>query len=413
MPDPEPTKGSEVSSEKPRPKRSLFCRFLRIGVLGALALGISFLLSGLALAWRPMGKMATGDRLTRMESSPQWKDGKFVDILPRVEPNPIKIIPKWFQESAPFRRPKKGFSHPQASGKLYESAPESGTRITWLGHSTLLVEIAGKRLLIDPVWGDYVAPLELKNAKRFTPPPLPFNELPPIDAVVISHDHYDHLDYKTVLLLAESDVPFFVPLGIGSHLEYWGIDESRIFEHEWWDETKLGELTIACTPARHFSGRSFVDKDMTLWASWAFVGPEDRLFYSGDTALFPGFRDIGERYGPFTATMMENGAYNQLWADVHMGPEQAVIAHELLGGGLLIPVHWGMFDLGLHTWTEPMERILLAAQAKNIQVATLRPGQSVEPRKPPPAKRWWPKHPFKTVEEHPAFSSGVRELLDR
>jgi L-ascorbate metabolism protein UlaG (beta-lactamase superfamily) len=225
--------------------------------------------------------------------------------------------------------------------------------------------------------------------------------------VVISHDHYDHLDYPTIRRLAQTNVPFYVPLGVGSHLEYWGVGPERIHEHQWWDESKLGDLTIACTPSRHFSGRSLVDRDKTLWASWAFVAPDVRVYFSGDTALFPGFKEIGERYGPFDATMMENGAYNQMWADVHLGPEQAIKAHKLVRGGLLIPVHWSMFDLGLHGWTEPIERILIAAKKEGVHVATLMPGESIEPKSPPPSKRWWPDRPFDPVEKAPIVSSHL------
>lgn len=362
-------------------------------------------------AWRPLGKMATGARLARMTKAKQWDGDKFRDIMPRVEPQILKILPAWLEKPHPNRRPTDPLAHKNPTRAAFALPPETGLRITWLGHSTLIVEIAGKRILIDPVWGDYVAPLPLKNAKRFIPPPLPFEELPPLDAVVISHDHYDHLDFPTIVRLAKTDVPFYVPLGVGSHLEYWGVSPERIHEHEWWEESRLGELTIACTPARHFSGRSFVDKDKTLWASWAFIGPDARAYFSGDTALFPEFREIGERYGPFDATMMENGAYNQMWADVHLGPEQAIKAHKMVKGGLLIPVHWSMFDLGLHGWTEPMERILIAAKKEGVEVATLMPGESIEPKAAPKSKRWWPSYPFDTFEEKPIVSSHLPEEL--
>lgn len=385
-------------------------RWLKIMAIVMAAAGLllaAFAGFVLAKAWRPLGKMATGDRLARMTQSKQWDGDKFRDILPRVEPQLLKILPAWFDKPHPYRRPKEPLAHKKVSRAAFSTPPETGLRITWLGHSTVILEIASQRILIDPVWGEYVAPLPLKNAKRFIPPPLPFEELPKIDAVVISHDHYDHLDYPTIRRLAQTDVPFYVPLGVGSHLEYWGVKAERIHEHEWWDESKLGDLLIACTPSRHFSGRSLVDKDKTLWASWSFVAPDARVYFSGDTALFPGFKEIGDRYGPFDATLMENGAYNQMWADVHLGPEQAIKAHKLVRGGLLIPVHWSMFDLGLHGFTEPMERILIAAEKEGVHVATLMPGESIEPKSPPPAKRWWPSVPFDTVEEAPIVSSHL------
>lgn len=366
--------------------------------------------AALAYAWSALGAQATGERLERMQASSRWKDGAFHDTLPRVEPDILEILPKWFDKPKPFRRPETDLSiYTKAEARL-QQPPASGTRITWLGHSTLLIEIAKKRILVDPVWGEYVAPLPLKNARRFAAPPLRFEALPPLDAVVISHDHYDHLDHPTILRLKDLEVEFYVPLGIGAHLEYWGIPSERIHEHDWWQEAQLGELTLACTPARHFSGRMLTDKDQTLWAGWAFIGKDTRLFYSGDTALHPEFAEIGKRYGPFDATMMESGAYNEMWSDVHLGPEQAVIAHQMLGGELLIPVHWGMFDLGLHGWTEPMERILVAAKKTGVPVATLRPGESVEPTDPPPPVRWWPDRPWEGAAESPAYSSGVSTL---
>lgn len=382
----------------------------RLALIGLTVVSV-WMLYALSVAWVPMGKMASGNRLARMQKTPHFKDDHFVDLMPRVEPNIWRILPKWFETPVPHRRPTAlPTIHP--SRALWSQSPRSGLRVTWLGHSTLIVEIEGKRLLIDPVWGRYVSPFPLKNAERFAPPPLPFEQLPPIDAVLISHDHYDHLDYPTILRLNERGVPFYVPLGVGSHLAYWGVPETRIFEHDWWQEQQLSPgLTLVCTPARHFSGRSLVDKDHTLWAGWAILGAQRRVYYSGDTALFPGFAEIGERFGPFDLTMIESGAYNQMWADVHLGPEQAVIAHQLLRGKLLFPVHWGMFDLGLHSWTEPVERVVLAARKARVPMVTVPPGGSFELDAPPPLQPWWPSYPFRTVEQSPAFSSGVGQLL--
>lgn len=378
--------------------------------VGLLAVG-AWILHALWIAWIPMGQRPSGARLTRMQSNPRWRGDHFTDIMPRVEPNIWKILPRWFDVPVPYRRPQKlPTLTPQAA--LFSRPAASGLRVTWLGHSTSIIEIGGVRLLIDPVWGQYAAPIPLKNAQRFAPPPLPFEQLPKIDAVLISHDHYDHLDYPTVVRLNEKGIPFYVPLGVGSHLAYWGVPEARIFEHDWWQETELTpRLRLVCTPARHFSGRSLVDKDHTLWSGWAIVGDERRVYYSGDTALFPAFAEIGERYGPFDLTMIESGAYNQMWADVHLGPEQAVIAHQLLKGKVLFPVHWGMFDLGMHAWTEPIERIRLAAQKAKVPFVTVAPGGSFEIGELPAPAQWWPSHPFQHVEEAPAFSSGVERLL--
>jgi L-ascorbate metabolism protein UlaG (beta-lactamase superfamily) len=245
--------------------------------------------------------------------------------------------------------------------------------------------------------------------KRFHPMPLPLADLPPLDAVAISHDHYDHLDRATVAALAERGERFVVPLGVGAHLEQWGIAPELIDELDWWEEIRVGELTLVATPGRHFSGRSVVmaDRNQTLWSGWALIGPAHRVYYSGDTAMFPGFAEIGRRLGPFDVTMIEIGAYNAAWRDVHIGPEQAIEAHRMLRGELLLPVHWGTFDLALHSWTEPAERVLVAARAAGVDLALPRPGESVDPSAEPALTRWWPSLPFQTAEEAPVVSSAL------
>ncbi|MGB1016417.1 MAG: MBL fold metallo-hydrolase, partial [Nannocystaceae bacterium] len=223
----------------------------------------------------------------------------------------------------------------------------------------------------------------------------------------ISHDHYDHLDSATIHALAHKIPRFFVPLGVGSHLEYWGVDPANVTELDWWDTQTINGVAIHATPARHFSGRGLHDRDATLWASWSLIGPKHRAFFSGDTAMFPGFKQIGDRLGPFDVTMIESGAYNRRWVDVHLGPEQAVQAHIDLQGRLLMPVHWGTFDLALHGWTEPAERLLAAATDLGVTVAVPKPGGSVEPGNPPPAVAWWPDIPWTPVAQDPVFSTGL------
>ncbi len=359
-----------------------------------------------------MGASASGARLERMKASPHFRDGKFIDVLPRREPEFVPTLKAWFFDASEYSIPQQPLPLMRRTRADFDELPTSGLRVTWLGHSTLIVEIDGVRVLVDPVWGKNPSPFEWMTADRFFEPPLPFSELPPIDAVVISHDHYDHLDYPTIRQLATSQVPFFVPLGIGAHLEHWGIDSSRIVELDWWDRRQVGGVTLVATPARHFSGRSLVDRDHTLWAGWAMLGPKHRAFYSGDTAMFPGFKEIGERLGPFDVTMIESGAYDPLWADVHLGPEQAVLAHTMVRGELMIPVHWGLFNLSLHGWTEPVERVLAAAEQAGIQVTTPRPGQSIEPGMHPIAERWWPDLPWRRARDLRVVSSGLPpELL--
>lgn len=357
-----------------------------------------------------------GRRLKRMQRSPQWQEGRFVNALPRQDAARGQIIKKWLFGRNEHRTPTDPPPIVKRARHELATLPASGLRITWLGHSSTLIEIDGKRVLIDPVWGERVSPFSFAGPQRFHPPPLALEDLPPIDAVLISHDHYDHLDHPTIVALNQRRVRFVVPLGVGAHLEHWDVHPSRITELDWWEETALGDVILTATPARHFSGRSltFGDRDRTLWAGWALRGPQHRVYYSGDTAMFPGFAEIGERLGPFDAALIETGAYDPLWRDVHLGPEQAAVAFEMVRGKLYIPVHWGSFSLAMHGWTEPVERVLAAAERLAIPVAVPRIGESIEPATPPPVARWWPDLPYDSPDHKPVFSSALpKELVAR
>ncbi len=362
------------------------------------------------LARPAMGGRVDGERLTRAERSPQWRDGAFRNRRPRVDGPALRMLAGFAFGGSDFRAP--GAPPPVAARRAadYRVPPASGLRVTWLGHSTLLLEIDGRRVLVDPVWGERASPFTFAGPRRFFAPPLPLAELPPLDAVVVSHDHYDHLDMPTVRALAARRVRWIVPLGVGAHLARWGVAERDVAELDWWQGARVGGLTITATPARHFSGRGLGDAGRTLWAGWAVAGPAHRVFYSGDTALHDEFVEIGRRLGPFDLTMIEAGAYDALWVDVHLGPEQAVRAHQLVRGGVMLPVHWGLFDLALHGWTEPIERVLVAARAAGVRVATPRPGDMVEPAALGPPARWWPAVPWRTAAEAPAYSTGVGYL---
>ena len=365
-------------------------------------------------AYSAAGAAPRDSRLARMKASPNWQDGRFMNSLPRSDIELGPILMSRFK--APDRtEPKITLPVVTRRGSEFESAPASGLRITWLGHSTLLVEIDGYRVLVDPVWTDRTSPFVTLGPKRFHAPPLLLDDLPPLDAVLISHDHYDHLDHETITALGDRVPRYLVPLGVGAHLEHWGVPASRITELDWWGETEVGDLKLVATPARHASGRAltFSDQDKTLWSGWAIIGPNHRVYYSGDTAMFPELEQIGERLGPFDATMIETGAYNPLWVDVHMGPEQAIIAHQLVRGKLFIPVHWGTFNLASHNWTEPVERALLAADREGVSASTPRPGESVEPKTATGPFRWWPKVPWKTASENPVMSTGLSPSLQQ
>jgi L-ascorbate metabolism protein UlaG (beta-lactamase superfamily) len=294
----------------------------------------------------------------------------------------------------------------------FETAPGTGLAVTWFGHSSFLVEIEGCRILIDPVWGDRISPISIAGPKRWYGPLIPIGELPPIDAVVISHDHYDHLDYATVRAMKDwTGTTFVVPLGVGSHLEYWGVPASRIVELDWWERTSVRGVQFVATPARHISGRTFgIGDSGTLWSGWAMLGKLRRVYYSGDTGLFPGIKEIGDRLGPFDLALVEAGEYGHWWSDWHLGPEQAVLAHRLVKGGVLVAAHWGLYTLAYHAWTEPIERVLAAAKKSGVQVAAPKPGQTIEPITSQPTERWWPVLPGKTAESDPIISSHTETL---
>lgn len=262
---------------------------------------------------------------------------------------------------------------------IFTTPPANGLRITWIGHSSLLIEIDGKRLLTDPVWGERASFSSLIGPKRFFPAPLPLLELPQLDAIILSHDHYDHLDYPTIKQLKHLSTPVYCSLGVGTIIEKWGISKSRITEMDWTDEVRMGtDLTVTATPSRHFSGRGLHNRNQTLWSSFVIRGAEHNIFFGADSGWFPGFKEIGDLYGPFDLTMLEIGAYGEGWPDIHMGPEKATEAHLALRGKLMMPIHWGTFNLALHAWTEPVELLQKFARQKNITLFIPKPGQPTD-----------------------------------
>lgn len=390
------------------------CLLITSATLVALLLAAALLLW--RVARREMGSIE-GARLARIERSPQWREGHFRNRLPASALPFFKSLRAWLFESPPHSTPTAPVPTEPRQRADYDLPPETGLRVTWLGHSTSLLELDGARLLIDPVWSETAAPFSFLGTKRFYPSPLPLDALPPIDIVLLSHDHYDHLDRRTVIELLErtragSHPRWMVPLGVGAHLENWGVPPDEIDELDWWETIRHGPLILTATPARHFSGRwlGSGSSDTTLWCGWAIVGPKSRVYYAGDTAMTPELAEIGPRLGPFDLSIIEIGAYSAFWPDVHIGPEQAIRAHELVGAKALLPVHWGLFDLALHGWTEPIERLVAAAKSDTL-LALPRPGGRVEPSRDalPPARveRWWPSLPWQQASEAPMVSTGL------
>ncbi len=277
----------------------------------------------------------------------------------------------------PNTAPKKNISVEKIDS--LEIAQYSGpTRLIWFGHSAFLLQIKNKNILIDPMFGEVPAPHPLLGKNRFSKElPIEVKRLPQIDAVIFSHDHYDHLDYGSIQLLKDKVGMFYVPLGVGVHLQEWGIEKERIAELDWWDEIHFQDLKFKCAPAQHFSGRGLTDRGKTLWSSWAIASDEENIFFSGDSGYGPHFKEIGERFGPFDFAMMECGQYNELWKEIHMMPEETAQAGIDVKAKKIMPIHWGAFKLAMHPWIEPVERVSKKAEELGIPVLVPKIGEPI------------------------------------
>jgi L-ascorbate metabolism protein UlaG (beta-lactamase superfamily) len=366
---------------------------------------------------KSLGKKADGLRLERMQASPRWVGDGFRNVYP-IPPGLRNLeVPRptlgEFLCGGDRRVPRAPLPSVDPRGG-WRRSPGSGLRATWLGHSTVLIEIDGLRVLTDPVWGLRASPSQLAGPKRFQPVPIALRELPPIDLVLVSHDHYDHLDYPTIRELARGEVPFVTSLGVGAHLEAWGVPAQRIHELDWWESYTLptADLTVTAAPSQHFSGRGLKDRNATLWSSLVIRSPRHSVFFSGDTGLTTEYATIRERLGPFDLVMLEVGAFHPSWGDIHLGPANALKAHALLGGGVFLPVHWGTFSLALHAWDEPAETLLALGPKQGVQLVMPRLGEPVEPVQVDGVTPWWraarepqgPEAPAKASDEPPAMT---------
>jgi L-ascorbate metabolism protein UlaG (beta-lactamase superfamily) len=379
-----------TARKRSRPRQAVRAAGLTLlAAAGAAALALARSTSWLAA----FGARPEGERLDRLRRSPRWVDGRFRNSVPTdtVKPGDLPATLRLQLFGSESRYPRRPIPVVALSAPDFATAPASGLRVTWMGHASALVEIDGRRFLTDPVWGERASPSGLVGPRRFFEPPIALADLPPLDAVLISHDHYDHLDMETVQALGRRGTRFLVPLGVGAHLEKWGIAPAQIQELDWEESADFGDLAVVATPARHFSGRRISGRDVSLWCSWVIAGLRHRIFYSGDSGYFDGFRAIGAAHGPFDAALMSLGSYGPTWPQVHMDPEELVRAHAELGGGLLVPVHWATFNLAFHPWNEPAERAAAAAARQGVRIAFPRPGERLEPSAPPDpsAGDWW------------------------
>lgn len=323
-------------------------------------------------------------------TSPQQHNGKFRNVVPRVAPGLAKTLAiAWrvLTQKPDTTVPREPIPVEALSAAQLALAPDAS--LFRLGHSTLLLKLGGELWLTDPVFSERASPLQWAGPRRFHAPPISIDELPPIKGVILSHDHYDHLDRAAIMKLAPKVEVFVTPLGVGDRLIAWGVDRAKVRQLDWWQETTVQGVRLVAAPAQHFSGRGLLDSDRTLWASWVILAGDLRLFFSGDTGYHADFRTIGERFGPFDVTLLETGAYDAQWPDVHMQPEQTLQAHLDLKGRWLMPVHNGTFDLAMHGWDEPFDRIDALAQAAGIALATPAMGERLSLRQPQAGTRWW------------------------
>ena len=359
----------------------------RIPVLAALALAPSLVTA----AWGVRRSLGAGNRRFDYSDSPQFRDGLFHNRLPATEAPEGSTAGLAAEFAAKGRRGKPRSPVQLVTPDLPEHAGDLAA--TWLGHATVLLEIEGRWVLTDPVWSDRVSPSRKIGPRRNHPVPMRLADLPELDAVLISHDHYDHLDTATIDTLVSASstgkpFPFIVPLGIGEHLSRWGVPDERIVELDWDEAHKVNGLTFTCTEARHFSGRA-LGSNTTLWASWVIAGEERSVYFGGDSGYTPAYADIGERYGPFELTMLPIGAYAPRWPDVHMDPREAVRAHQELNGQTMLPIHWATFDLAFHEWSDPVEGVVREAAGADVHLALPAPGGRFEPSGEFPVEPWW------------------------
>ncbi|WKE66256.1 MBL fold metallo-hydrolase [Gallaecimonas kandeliae] len=299
----------------------------------------------------------------------------------------LKIFWDFFFNKPRHTQPARGFEVEKLSQAQLLAAPDHSL---WrLGHSTVLLKLHGLFWLTDPVFSERASPVQWLGPKRFHQVPIGINELPPIEAVILSHDHYDHLDKAAVLALEAKTKHFLTPTGVGDLLVAWGLPAGKIRQLDWWQQTQVGDVSLVATPSQHFSGRGLGDGNSRLWCSWVIDSGRQRLFFSGDSGYFDGFKAIGEQYGPFDLTLMETGAYDANWPGVHMQPRESLQAHLDLQGHWLLPIHNGTFDLAMHAWYDPFEQIQALGLAKGVPVSTPAMSERLELASPHRGSAWW------------------------
>lgn len=348
-------------------------------------------------AWLQMpvfGGAPTDEQRQRFTSSAVYNESK--GIFENRRPELIEIMRTESSVSGMLKEWLRSREHGRPEVKLPEQIPDMAvfmepaeyTKLIWLGHSTFLINIDGAVVLVDPVFSDFASPVSFIG-KRFQPSVISLDELPEIDVVLLSHDHYDHLDKKSIEYFIGTQTLFLSPLGVGSHLQRWGVSPDRIVENDWWETHTAFGIEFTAAPSQHFSGRKGFDNNATLWASWIMASKQSRLYFSGDSGYDIHFKEIGERYGPFDLSILENGQFDKLWAAVHLFPEETVQAHLDLQAKRLMPVHWGMFELAFHTWYDPVDQLASHADRAAVELITPILGELLLLNESVETTRWW------------------------
>lgn len=337
------------------------------------------------------GASVSGEKLAYVKASPNYENGKFQNlestIMNTMKAGDYAGLMYDFLLNGNIGTPKSQI--PVAFNTGESAIVDSIAFVTWYGHSALLLEMEGKKILIDPMLGPASAPVSF-TTKRFPyETPIDLDKIKNIDAVILSHDHYDHLDYPTILKIQNEVGHFYVPLGLGEHLIKWGVDTSKITQLDWGQSAMLAHIELTATPSRHFSGRGTMNQNTTLWASWVINGKFNNIYFSGDGGYGEHFKKIGDQYGPFDFAMMECGQYNTLWSQIHMTPEQTVQASIDVNTTLMMPIHWGAFKLAPHDWKDPVERVTKEAKIKNVTITTPTIGTRFSIYKPVLENTWW------------------------
>lgn len=352
----------------------------------------------LFLTFNPaFGSSAKGEGKTRIENSPNYHDGKFHNLegsAPLMDMSFVSSIKaiKQMIAGVPNDRPSATIPTHKFDKQAFLE-PDTCIKIVWFGHSTVLMNIDGKIILTDPMFSKYASPVQFTGIKRYSYSNyITVEELPEIDLVLISHDHFDHLDTRTIKQLKDKAKMFFMPLGVSAHLLSWGVSPEKIREIDWHDSLQLNkDYTFIATPNQHFSGRGIGDRNETLWCSWVINTPNHKLFFSGDGGYGKHFKQIGDKYGPFDFAMLECGQYNERWSAMHSMPDKTAQAHIDLQAKVMLPIHWGKFKLSLHTWVDPIEKILFEGKKRNITIATPEIGEVYQIKRELPINYWWRK----------------------